>query len=123
MDTVSNNTHAMISWIKFIFPPILYHKRIEIILFIDFSFLGDHYIHIKIDVPKKLDNKQKAILQAYAEMESDTPGTVKGFTYKKDGSRVVMEDTDGFVADIKEVFDETQDQKPENELDANGAKE
>jgi len=84
---------------------------------------GDHYIHIKIDVPKKLDNKQKAILQAYAEMESDTPGTVKGFTYKKDGSRVVMEDTDGFVADIKEVFDETQDQKPENELDANGAKE
>ena len=56
-------------------------------------------------------------------MESDTPGTVKGFTYKKDGSRVVMEDTDGFVADIKEVFDETQDHKPENELDANGAKE
>ena len=106
-----------------IIPPILYHKRIEMILFIDLSFLGDHYIHIKIDVPKKLDNKQKAILQAYAEMESDTPGTVKGFTYKKDGSRVVMEDTDGFVADIKEVFDETQDQKPENELDANGAKE
>lgn len=77
---------------------------------------GDHYIHIKIDVPKKLDNKQKAILQAYAEMENDTPGTVKGFTYKKDGSRVVMEDTDGFVADIKEVFDETQEEKPKNEL-------
>ena len=56
-------------------------------------------------------------------MESDTPGTVKGFTYKKDGSRVVMEDTDGFVADIKEVFDETQEEKPKNELDANEAKE
>jgi len=83
---------------------------------------GDHYIHIKIDIPKELDHKQKAILQAYAEMESDTPGTVKGFTYKKDGSRVVMEDTDGLVADIKEVFDETQEEKPKEELDANEAK-
>ena len=61
---------------------------------------GDHYIHIKIDIPKELDHKQKAILQAYAEME----------------------DTDGLVADIKEVFDETQEEKPKEELDANEAK-
>ena len=85
-------------------------------------FSGDHYIHIKIDVPKELDHRQKAILQAYAEMESATPGTVKGFTYKKDGSRVVMEDEDGLVADIKEVFDEAQKVKPKDELDANEVK-
>jgi len=76
---------------------------------------GDHYIHIKIDIPKELDYKQKAILQTYAEIEGTTPGTVKGFTYKKDGSRVVMEDQDGLVADIKEVFDEVNEPKPEKE--------
>ena len=61
-----------------------------------------------------MDYKQKAILQAYAEMESTTPGTVKGFTYKKDGGRVVMEDQDGLVADIKEVFEEVNEMKPKN---------
>ena len=79
--------------------------------------LGDHYVHIKIDVPKELDYKHKAILQAYAEMESNTPGTVKGFTYKKDGSRAVMEDQDGLVADIKEVFEEVDQIKPKNGQD------
>ena len=34
-----------------------------------------------------------------------------------------MEDSDGFVADIKEVFDETQEEAPKKELDANEAKE
>ena len=80
-----------------------------------FYVSGDHYIHIKIDIPKELDYKQKAILQTYAEIEGTTPGTVKGFTYKKDGSRVVMEDQDGLVADIKEVFDEVNEPKPEKE--------
>ena len=55
-------------------------------------------------------------------MESSTPGTVKGFTYKKDGSRVVMEDEDGLVADIKDVFEEAQEEKPKDELDANEVK-
>lgn len=54
-------------------------------------------------------------MQTYAEIEGTTPGTVKGFTYKKDGSRVVMEDQDGLVADIKEVFDEVNEPKPEKE--------
>ena len=98
------------------------NERLWLTLSIIVLISGDHYIHIKIDIPKELNHKQKAILQAYAEMESDTPGTVKGFTYKKDGSRVVMEDTDGLVADIKEVFDETQEEKPKEELDANEAK-
>jgi hypothetical protein len=64
-----------------------------------------------------MDYKQKAILQAYTEIETATPGTVKGFTYKKDGCLVVMDDENGLVADIKEVFDEVNEKKPENETE------
>ena len=78
---------------------------------------GDHYIHIKIDIPKEIDYKQKAILQAYTEIETTRPGTVKGFTYKNDGRLVVMDDEDGLVADIKDVFDEVKEKKPKNETD------
>ncbi|KHJ42656.1 putative chaperone protein DnaJ [Trichuris suis] len=48
---------------------------------------GDHYVHVKIQVPKKLTDRQRALLTAYAEMESDTPGTVKGVTMTADDSR------------------------------------
>ena len=30
---------------------------------------GDHYVHVRIEVPKELEEKQKALLQAYAELE------------------------------------------------------
>ncbi|XP_055311634.1 protein tumorous imaginal discs, mitochondrial-like isoform X3 [Sitodiplosis mosellana] len=46
---------------------------------------GDHYVHIKIAIPKKLGNEQKALIQAYAELETDTPGTIFGITQKTDG--------------------------------------
>jgi DnaJ-class molecular chaperone len=67
---------------------------------------GDHYIHLKIAIPKKLSEKQKALIQvrnflqfflsvenkfatfllkAYAELEKDTPGQIFGITYKSDG--------------------------------------
>jgi DnaJ-class molecular chaperone with C-terminal Zn finger domain len=46
---------------------------------------GDHYIHLKISVPRKLNEKQRALVQAYAELEDDTPGIIRGITYKKDG--------------------------------------
>ncbi len=47
--------------------------------------IGDHYVHIRVEAPKKLTDKQRALLQAYAEIECDTPGTVDGFTYNKKG--------------------------------------
>lgn len=47
---------------------------------------GDHYIHLKIQVPRSLNKKQRALLQAYAEIEDDTPGVVHGIVYKKDGT-------------------------------------
>ncbi|XP_063231880.1 protein tumorous imaginal discs, mitochondrial isoform X2 [Bacillus rossius redtenbacheri] len=46
---------------------------------------GDHYVNIKIEVPKSLSVEQKALMQAYAELERDTPGVVHGITHKKDG--------------------------------------
>ncbi|CAG2109937.1 unnamed protein product [Medioppia subpectinata] len=40
---------------------------------------GDHYIHIKIEIPKKLSAKQRAIMHSYAELEDNTRGgTVDG---------------------------------------------
>jgi DnaJ family protein A protein 3 len=46
---------------------------------------GDHYVHIKIKVSTSLSEKQRALIQAYAELEDDTPGQVHGVTNKKDG--------------------------------------
>ncbi|XP_049577838.1 dnaJ homolog subfamily A member 3, mitochondrial isoform X1 [Syngnathus scovelli] len=39
---------------------------------------GDHYVHIKIRVPKKLTRRQRSLLLSYAEEEIDVPGTVNG---------------------------------------------
>ena len=46
---------------------------------------GDHYVNIKISVPTRLNDKQKALLLAYAELEEDTPGVIHGITFKNDG--------------------------------------
>ncbi|XP_072240779.1 dnaJ homolog subfamily A member 3, mitochondrial-like [Leuresthes tenuis] len=39
---------------------------------------GDHLVHIKIRVPKKLTRKQRSLLLSYAEEETDVQGTVNG---------------------------------------------
>ncbi|KAM4584731.1 dnaJ homolog subfamily A member 3, mitochondrial-like [Odontesthes bonariensis] len=39
---------------------------------------GDHYVHVKIRVPKKLSRKQRSLLLSYAEEETDVQGTVNG---------------------------------------------
>ncbi|XP_034245862.1 protein tumorous imaginal discs, mitochondrial-like [Thrips palmi] len=49
---------------------------------------GDHYVTIKIKMPKSLTPEQKELLTAYAELEEDTPGTIFGLTIKKDGRKV-----------------------------------
>ncbi|XP_071002113.1 dnaJ homolog subfamily A member 3, mitochondrial-like isoform X4 [Oncorhynchus clarkii lewisi] len=41
---------------------------------------GDHYVHIKIRVPKKLTRRQRSLLLSYAEEETDVEGTVNGVT-------------------------------------------
>lgn len=67
---------------------------------------GDHYLHIRIEPPKTLTEKQRALLQAYAEIEGDTPGTISGLTYTKQGGKCVMEDPDGLVADLRDALAE-----------------
>ncbi|XP_045778813.1 protein tumorous imaginal discs, mitochondrial-like isoform X1 [Maniola jurtina] len=47
---------------------------------------GDHYVHIKIQVPKSLTEKQKALVYAYAELEEDTPGQIQGVSYDRDAT-------------------------------------
>ncbi|XP_068606904.1 dnaJ homolog subfamily A member 3, mitochondrial-like [Brachionichthys hirsutus] len=39
---------------------------------------GDHYVHVKIRVPKKLTRRQRSLLLTYAEEETDVQGTVNG---------------------------------------------
>ncbi|XP_038845434.1 dnaJ homolog subfamily A member 3, mitochondrial-like isoform X4 [Salvelinus namaycush] len=41
---------------------------------------GDHYIHVKVRVPKILTDRQKALLMSYAEDETEVEGTVNGVT-------------------------------------------
>ncbi|XP_065313387.1 protein tumorous imaginal discs, mitochondrial-like isoform X2 [Gordionus sp. m RMFG-2023] len=45
--------------------------------------MGDHYVHVHIKIPTRLSAQQKALIRAYAEIESDTPGTIKDFTKTK----------------------------------------
>ncbi|XP_049826169.1 protein tumorous imaginal discs, mitochondrial-like isoform X2 [Aethina tumida] len=51
---------------------------------------GDHYVTFKVVIPKHLNEKQKALAQAYAELEKDTPGTILGITLKNDGQKEDM---------------------------------
>ncbi|XP_054462963.1 dnaJ heat shock protein family (Hsp40) member A3a isoform X2 [Anoplopoma fimbria] len=48
---------------------------------------GDHYVHVKIKVPKILTDRQKALLTSYAEDEAEVEGTVNGVTTTTTGKR------------------------------------
>ncbi|KAK4813782.1 hypothetical protein QYF61_025262 [Mycteria americana] len=48
---------------------------------------GDHYIHIKIKVPQRLTDRQRALMMSYAEDEADVDGTVNGVTNTASGER------------------------------------
>ncbi|XP_078414889.1 dnaJ heat shock protein family (Hsp40) member A3a isoform X2 [Cetorhinus maximus] len=48
---------------------------------------GDHYIHIKVKIPKRLSTRQNSLMLAYAEEESDVEGTVNGVVNTATGKR------------------------------------
>ncbi|XP_061703283.1 dnaJ heat shock protein family (Hsp40) member A3a isoform X2 [Syngnathoides biaculeatus] len=48
---------------------------------------GDHYVHIKIKVPKTLTDRQRALVTSYAEDEADVEGTVNGVSATATGKR------------------------------------
>ncbi|XP_059056871.1 protein tumorous imaginal discs, mitochondrial-like isoform X2 [Achroia grisella] len=65
---------------------------------------GDHYVHIKIQVPKTLSEKQKALMYAYAEIEEDTPGQIHGVSYDRDGNKISISDPQNLVDAVKEAL-------------------
>lgn len=75
---------------------------------------GNHYIHIKIQIPKKLSEQQKALLQVYGEMEQDTPGHVMGMTFKTDGSKQCMVGPKELLQNIRRAIgtDGTKEDEP-----------
>lgn len=76
------------------------------------SGYGDHYVHIKIRIPQKMSDKQKALVQAYAELEDDTPGTVDGIVNTRQGDKKTYAGKDetpqdgdtGFLGKIKKAI-------------------
>ncbi|KAH9637529.1 hypothetical protein HF086_010940 [Spodoptera exigua] len=65
---------------------------------------GDHYVHIKIQVPKSLSSKQKALMYAYAELEEDTPGQIHGVSLDRDEKAKTSSDTGGGKSESSETF-------------------
>ncbi|CAH2234364.1 protein tumorous imaginal discs, mitochondrial-like isoform X2 [Pararge aegeria] len=65
---------------------------------------GDHYVHVKIQVPKSLSEKQKALIYAYAELEEDTPGQIHGVSYDRDGNKVSISEPQNLVDAVKEAL-------------------
>ncbi|XP_003790989.1 dnaJ homolog subfamily A member 3, mitochondrial isoform X1 [Otolemur garnettii] len=77
---------------------------------------GDHYIHIKIRVPKRLTSRQQSLILSYAEDETDVEGTVNGVTLTSSGGsttdssagskarREAGEDKEGFLSKLKKMF-------------------
>ncbi|XP_063286640.1 dnaJ homolog subfamily A member 3, mitochondrial isoform X2 [Pelobates fuscus] len=48
---------------------------------------GDHYIHIKIRIPKQLTDRQRVLMASFAEDETEVEGTVNGITNTSTGKR------------------------------------
>lgn len=48
---------------------------------------GDHYVHVKIKIPKMLTDRQRGLMMSYAEDETDVEGTVNGVTSTTTGKR------------------------------------
>uniref|UniRef100_A0A8C6NJ61 DnaJ homolog subfamily A member 3, mitochondrial n=1 Tax=Nothobranchius furzeri TaxID=105023 RepID=A0A8C6NJ61_NOTFU len=58
---------------------------------------GDHYIHVKVKIPKSLTDRQRSILMSYAEDETDVEGTVNGVTNTSTGT-MTRSDEDVFYS-------------------------
>lgn len=76
---------------------------------------GDHYVHLKIQIPAKLNNKQKALIQAYAELEEDTPGQIMGVTFKTDGGKVCYAEPQDLTDIVREAIKERKNLPPKSE--------
>nr|CAI5819469.1 unnamed protein product [Callosobruchus analis] len=82
---------------------------------------GDHYVTFKITVPKHLNDKQKALAMAYAELEEDTPGQIMGITFKTDGSKAATSDNIELLEAIRFAIGGKNVQKTKNRTHKNTA--
>nr|XP_018899187.1 PREDICTED: protein tumorous imaginal discs, mitochondrial-like [Bemisia tabaci] len=71
---------------------------------------GDHYINLRVQAPKQLSDKQKALMQAYAELEDTTEGTVHGFVITKDGGKQCVAEPQFLLQRIKNALDDKDNQ-------------
>ncbi|XP_016381164.1 dnaJ heat shock protein family (Hsp40) member A3a isoform X1 [Sinocyclocheilus rhinocerous] len=71
---------------------------------------GDHYVHIKIKIPKMLTDRQRALMRSYAEDETDVEGSVSGVTSTTAGGGRNQTGTghkqkdQGFFSKLKKMF-------------------
>ncbi|XP_015227678.1 PREDICTED: dnaJ homolog subfamily A member 3, mitochondrial isoform X1 [Cyprinodon variegatus] len=72
---------------------------------------GDHYVHVKVKIPKTLTDRQKSLLMSYAEDETDVEGTVNGVTNTSTGggssgeqSKAGESTQEGFLSKLKKLF-------------------
>ncbi|XP_069545679.1 dnaJ homolog subfamily A member 3, mitochondrial-like [Brachyistius frenatus] len=79
---------------------------------------GDHYVHIKIRVPKKLTRRQRSLLLSYAEDETDVPGTVNGVSPSSGGGSSAS--GSGTKASSSEEGQDKQQQQQKKEEEEEG---
>ncbi|XP_067237387.1 dnaJ heat shock protein family (Hsp40) member A3a isoform X1 [Chanodichthys erythropterus] len=71
---------------------------------------GDHYVHVKIKIPKMLTDRQRSLMMSYAEDETDVEGTVSGVTSTTAGGGGNQTGTghkqkdEGFFSKLKKMF-------------------
>ena len=77
------------------------------------SLFGDHYVHLKVKIPRRLSVEQRELIEEFAHLESDTPGTINGVDksagYKKRSEKSAEKDVEeeeevkneGFLSRIK----------------------
>ncbi|XP_059609329.1 protein tumorous imaginal discs, mitochondrial-like [Phlebotomus argentipes] len=70
---------------------------------------GHHYVNVKILVPTKLSAEQKALVQAYAELEQDTPGQIMGVTFKKDGTKEAYSEPQNLTKIVREALEKLKE--------------
>ncbi|XP_055686457.1 protein tumorous imaginal discs, mitochondrial-like isoform X2 [Lutzomyia longipalpis] len=83
---------------------------------------GHHYVNVKIQIPTKLSSEQKALIQAYAELEEDTPGQILGVTFRKDGTKEAYSEPQNLTKIVREALEkaakESSGKEAEKETDS-----
>ncbi|KAK2817372.1 hypothetical protein Q5P01_025563 [Channa striata] len=73
---------------------------------------GDHYVHIKIRLPKKLTRRQRSLLLSFAEEETDVQGTVNGLS-RSSGEGSSTSGSDAKTTSSEDGKESQQEQKKE----------